>query len=320
MSISRQQLHSAARRLALDAAAAEAVLAIRAAGARPILLKGASVAQWLYFEQAWERDYGDVDLLVAPDQFAAATSALIELGYHYRSVSDRAQAPTLHASSWGRGGQHPAAIDLHRRLYLMHADDTAVWTSLSENVDVIELGTVAVEVLDVVARTVLLTVHAAWHGAAADKPIRDLQRALEIVDEPTWVEAAALAERLGASEAFACGLRLAEGGDAMASALGLAGNVSAELHLRSRSAHTTSLSLLRLVEAGSWRERTRLLTAELAPESDVIRSRSPLARRGRRGLVAAYVWRTLWMTYNLPRATWSMRAARRAASRRGPQG
>ena len=56
---------AAANALLLDLAAARASAALRDAGIRAILLKGPVIARWLY-DDGSERNYGDVDLLVAP--------------------------------------------------------------------------------------------------------------------------------------------------------------------------------------------------------------------------------------------------------------
>jgi hypothetical protein len=58
-------LRLTAHALARDVATAEVVEALRAAGVRSIVLKGPSIARWLYAD-GQPRPYGDTDLLVSP--------------------------------------------------------------------------------------------------------------------------------------------------------------------------------------------------------------------------------------------------------------
>ncbi len=71
----------AAIRLALDAATADAVQALRAQSIRAILMKGPAISRWLYAPPS-DRRYRDIDLLVWPGQFDAAAEVLGGLGYH----------------------------------------------------------------------------------------------------------------------------------------------------------------------------------------------------------------------------------------------
>ena len=74
-------------------------------GSRQLLLKGASIARWLY-DSAGERVYDDVDLLVRDSQLAQAERTL--QGRAFRFVHD-----DDHGQVWLRG---PVNVDLHRRL------------------------------------------------------------------------------------------------------------------------------------------------------------------------------------------------------------
>jgi Uncharacterised nucleotidyltransferase len=306
-----------ARQISLDVAAAEAVTTLRRAGIRPILLKGASVSRWLYEGRKWERAYGDVDLLVAPECLDAAGQVLTQLGYVNRSFPDRAIAPLIHAYHWQRTGPRPADIDLHRRLFLVRTDDTLAWQILVQYTDTIELAGVEVDVLSATARTLLVALHAAWHGLEMPGPMRDLDRAIEVVDLETWSAAARLAVRLSAAEGFVAGLRMTPDGALIVARLGLSVKTSAELHLRAESADPASLALLRLLTESSWRQRITMLAGEVVPPPDAVRDWRPLARRGRRGLIAAYLWRGLWLIWRLPWAARAVARARRSAYRRG---
>jgi hypothetical protein len=70
----KPDLGLAARTLALDLAAGELIRALAAAGIDCLLLKGPAMAHRLYLDAPGCRNYGDIDLLVAPWQFDAACS------------------------------------------------------------------------------------------------------------------------------------------------------------------------------------------------------------------------------------------------------
>src|SRR5215212_8471073 len=66
--------------MAIDRTTAEIFDALDAAGVPARLLKGPSIATWLYDEPG-ERPYGDTDLLVPPSREADAEAVLRRLGF-----------------------------------------------------------------------------------------------------------------------------------------------------------------------------------------------------------------------------------------------
>src|ERR687893_43534 len=87
-------LAATARGLAVDAVSAEVLDALRAAHVPTILLKGPSVAEWLY-HQGPGRSYLDTDVLVAPPALADAERVLAELGFQQCAVvGERGAVPT----------------------------------------------------------------------------------------------------------------------------------------------------------------------------------------------------------------------------------
>src|SRR5262245_44061892 len=85
----RDVLHEFAARFAaassgvtptLDAVAAQVLAAFRQVGVEAVLLKGRGLALLLY-RVGEQRDYSDVDLLVAPHDLDAAEATLRGLGY-----------------------------------------------------------------------------------------------------------------------------------------------------------------------------------------------------------------------------------------------
>lgn len=299
-------------RLALDAAAVEAIEALRADGIRAILLKGPAIAQWLY-DQPWERDYNDIDLLVAPEDHSRAGAILGGLGYRCNWLREQ-RGIAHHASVWTRRGLHPAEVDLHWQVPLA-GNGSGTWSVLSTETEAMSIANTTIEALAPSARALWTVVHAVQHGARSGKAMNDLERVLERADAETWSHAAELSRRLGVEGTFAVGLGLLPAGAELAGRLSVAGSASVEDHLRSVTPSATSIGWLRLLEQRSTRARLRLLAAEILPSPEFMRRYSPMARQGRCGLLLAYLWRPLWLLQRLPAALLDVARARRSARR-----
>ena len=128
-----------------------------------------------------------------------------------------------------------------------------------------------------------------------------------------WVRAAELAVQLAALPAFAAGLRLDAGGAELADALGLSGDRSVETALRISSPPVTALGFQRLATTSGMRGKTIFLLQELVPPAAFMRAVFPLARRGRLGLAATYLWRPFWLAWHAGPALRAWRRARRQA-------
>ena len=74
------------RRLTLESALVEITHLFERRRVRSLLLKGPAFAQWLYDEPR-ERTYGDLDLLVDPDQFDEAVRGLVALNFEPLAAS-----------------------------------------------------------------------------------------------------------------------------------------------------------------------------------------------------------------------------------------
>src|SRR5438270_11602935 len=98
--------------MAVDAVTAEVVSAFADDGVDSLLLKGPSVADWLYDDDS--RTYVDSDLLVAPDRVPAARARLGRLGFRQQFGSlphPGREAPP--SAPWQRDAFQ---VDLHARL------------------------------------------------------------------------------------------------------------------------------------------------------------------------------------------------------------
>jgi hypothetical protein len=307
------EIVAGARRLLLDAAAAQAITAFRARGIRSILMKGPATERWLYPEGV-KRRYGDVDLLVAPGEFEAAAAELIDLRYRMQ-LPDRwlgvgVAELSLHAVEFKREGRGAADIDLHRTIHWARVDPELVWAELGAQTERMTVAGVDVEVLGPTAQAVIVALHAVQHGHDVPKPLDDLRRAVELVDQSVWRDAAEIAGRLGASAPFAAGLRMIPAGATVADGLELTRSEPAEVRLLRDGDALIALALEQFLGERSARARVRMAWAKLLPSPDYIRMGYPIARAGTVGLVRGYIQRWVRLVRRSPAALAAWRRAR----------
>ncbi len=288
------------RSLLLDCRAADASEHLRAAGVPSILLKGASIATWLYNDGA-VRPYIDVDLLVAPSLFQRAIMLLAECGYDPRLVgADPAELGPKELDLIGPGS---ICIDLHCGLIGTSRPTEECWEILAGRTASMRLcGGREVQVLDVPARAMHLALHAAQNGPVDAKALTDLERGLAMLARDDWLAAAKLADDLGASEALAAGLRLLPAGRCFADGLGLTHNMSVELRLRTWSAPPEAIFFERLGDVPGFAKKMVLLTRKLFPTPATLRAGSAMARRRPLGLVFAWMVHPVVVAIRFPPA------------------
>jgi Uncharacterised nucleotidyltransferase len=304
-------VQTAALVLHVDRVTAEVITAMREAGIRALLLKGPSIAAWLYGDGAARR-YADSDLMVAPGSYRRAGQLLRELGFHSVGYSWHRDSQT-----WLRRSDS-SNVDLHRSLIGAFAPPDTVWHELAARTGTLRVGGIDVEVLDLPERAVHVALHAAQHGDNVGT-LEDLARALRVADEGVWREASDRARRIDALPAFAAGLRLDPEGVRLAERLRLPAERPTSVALRADSDITVALGVESLASERSLRARARLLLRALLPPPLYVRrwstthmSRWPAAvRRSRLGLWLAYVWRPIWIVLRLPKAIAAVRRARR---------
>jgi hypothetical protein len=290
-----------ARSLRLDGVAGELFTTLDKAGIDAMLLKGAAHARWLY-EDGTPRPYCDIDVLVRPDQHDAAAAVLRNLGFLDVERGFRRQERCSHAAPYVR----PPGIDrvdLHRCIPGVTVDADRSWSVLRTSATTAMVGGAQVKTLAPAARTMHVALHAAQHGASDDRPRAELARAVRIVDIDTWRGARGLAAQLGAAEAMATGLRLVDGGDLLATQLGLPVVVSRRVAARAWSTTRGTGSLVQFLDAPTLRTKLHLVGSKVAPSPTLMRSKSRLAGRGPAGLGAAYVLRMVFMVGQIP-ALW----------------
>jgi hypothetical protein len=306
----------AAANLAVDATTAEVLRALESAGARCLLLKGASVTRWLSARED-PRVYGDCDLLVPPADLTTAERVLGALDF--KQHFDEGDLPSWwreHSATWMRE-EDGAKVDLHRSLVGVGVDPERLWLTLSPHVETMVIAGFPARVMTLPGRALHLALHAAQHGAEWDRPLSDLERALSISGAKTWSAAAELADSLEATAAFAAGLRLVPGGREMADRLRLPEDLPVDVALRASTPPPVALGIDQVARARGLRARAAILWHKLVPPPSFMRHWSPTARRGRLGLVLAYLWRPLWLLARLPAGFRAWRHARRLSQRGG---
>jgi hypothetical protein len=297
--------------LALDALATHVTAALADAGIRAILLKGPALADWLYGGEP--RPYSDVDLMIARADRVEAERLLEDLGFELVALDILPHDRPHHARTWVRPGG--AAVDLHHTLIGIGASSELAWRALTEETEWMQLAVGEAEVLSRPARAFLVTLHAAQHGVLA-APLEDLNRAIERLPLGGWETAARLAERLDALPAFATGLQLTPSGRTLATRLQIPEHTSAESLLRSWNEPKMALGFAWLSQTSGFRPKLMLVGRKLVPQPAFLRAWSPLARRGRVGLAAAYAWRPLWLLLNAVPGYLAWRKAKKVARRR----
>jgi hypothetical protein len=302
-----RELVALAHALAVDATAAEVIGALRDAGVAPVLLKGPVLAAWLY-DVSDPRPYVDADLLISPSQQPDAERVLNALGFTRIVRSWETERRVEHDSQWERSGD-VGTIDLHRTLPgVRGVSPETLWSHVWPHTVDWEMPSPGgmVRVLDEPARALLVALHLAHHladGGISARPLADLERALARTSQHTWEGAVVLAGRLRAQAQLARGLHAVSGGDLLAEHLGLpAPSIGYEV----------AEGIERLAATRGIRARLRLLVGTLFPSPSYLRWSSPLARRGRLGLVLAYLLRPFVVLLNAWRGYRTWRRERRS--------
>ena len=283
---------AAAQTLLADEVTARIGPALREAEIDSVLLRGPSLSRHLY-SPCESRDYTDVDLLVPPESTSAAGRVLESLGFVAIGEELPGDRP-----AWARvylrnddGGN----VDLHRTLVGAEAGPETVWAALRAHAVPIEVGGRTLCGLDAEAAALVVTLHAAQHGAGASKQLDDLSRALERLTYAQWQGARDLAGRVEATTAFAAGLRLVTAGVSLAERLELPDESSTEVLLRAGGSPPLALGFAWLSQTEGLAPKLRLIAGKIFPGPNAVRAWAPFARRGSLHLVAAYAWRPIWL-------------------------
>jgi hypothetical protein len=268
------------RQRAVDAATAEAAVALQHAGIKIVLLKGASVAKWLYGEGE-PRWYNDCDLLLREVDLDRAGVVLAGLGYERfaSAPDDPGLLPDVHSNTWTRADDG-AAVELHWTLVGLTAAPQAVWEALSRDTTPITVNGVGTRSLGERGRALHLALHLAQHGRATRQPVEDLTRGIAQLDFGVWQGARALSGRLGGDSAFAAGLRATPDGAELAARLALP-RAEAYWTLRAGAAPRGALRLSQVRDAPGWHDRWVILSEGLSRYREFREERGPQSRVAR---------------------------------------
>jgi hypothetical protein len=277
-------------------------------GISSLLLKGPAIAGWLY-DDGTARPYGDADLMVSPADWPRAQAALGELGFEKELAAlDHPGMGSIASEAWVRGEDN---VDLHCTLWGLGVPPEVVWTALSRVTGEIELNGCRLRILAPEARALLVAIHAAKHGDGW--AVTDLERAVHRLPRDLWHRAGALAIALDGTQAFAAGMRLVSDGPRLVHDLGLLDAPLPEASLRAWRV-PMALGLEQLSRTPGRRAKAAMMFHELFPTPAFMRWWTPLARRGRIGILMAYLWRLLWMARHSVPAVFAWRRARHASS------
>jgi hypothetical protein len=304
----RQRAHN----FAIDVLTAEVAGAFDREGIETLVLKGPVLAKWLYPGEV--RPYVDSDLMVAPGNRARAIGVLERLGFvKYLPWIPSPLLIEPGGTAFSRGGS--VMVDLHCQLPGLDSDPDAIWGCLAASAERQVIGGVELCVPNRDAVLLHVVLHAAQHAVAVNgKPVEDLRRALARVEESRWSSAMKLARTYRGVPAFVAGLRLLPEGRDMARRLDL-GEVRSIHHelRREDKVIAEKLYILLSTDVGIGR-KLAIAVGDIFPPPVYMRWCSPLARRGKRGLVGAYVQRVFWVIGQAPGAILTLWRIRRTKS------
>lgn len=281
------------------------------AGIDCMLVKGPVIGAWLYGESV--RPYGDSDLMVAWSDWDRATALLLEHGFRSDqfAVIGHPRLESLASAAFLRGADN---VDLHRTLEGLYADPGEVWDSLWSAAERQDVGGRSIAVPARSAVLMHIALHAVHHHAHT-KPLEDLRRGIRMGDPADWREAAELAAKLRGLPAFATGLRRLPEGEELAKTLGVETAGSVHFDLLTERVPTAG-ALHELLGPGlTIHERALRVLTEVFPKPSFMRWWTPLARRGKRGLVASYPLRWGWLAIKVPGGLLALRRAQRSRQR-----
>lgn len=284
--------------LVADHVAVEVTSALERAGIAVIVLRGPAVARHLY-DATEVRPYVDVDLLISQDRREEAERILLDLGFRYVAVlGGRPDDRPAWSSTWSRSRDR-ANVDLHWTLAGARAKPADVWRVIEAEREQLRVLDRSIAGTSAAATALIVTLHAAHHGVQVTQPVRDLERALARLSFSTWSRALELAEKMGAVESFAAGLRLSPEGERVARDLDVPEHTSAETILRASSAPPMALGFDWLAHTPGIPAKLRLIAGKVFPDAQFMRAWSPHARSGtKRGLALAYAWRPIWLAWH----------------------
>jgi hypothetical protein len=294
------ELRKATRGLLVDQVTAEVVAALDAADIASILLKGPSIARWLY--PAGGRSYRDTDLLVRARDFARAETILKELGFvnlvaglHPIEIGTGLEAETPYGRLRGPG--HPGGkVDLHRNLPGWTTPPDLLWATFTAESETMKVAGTEVRILNHTAVALHVVDHAVQHGFRFHTD-EDLRRVLATLSLADWQAVAELARRLAVADILDYGLRRHAAGIAVADRLDLPplALVDSPFRWSNVGGPPGAISFSVLIATPGWRAKGVRILSTIFPSPAWIRRSSGHPQAHGRTLVFAYLqrWRHL---------------------------
>jgi hypothetical protein len=314
-----EALYWAAHNFAVDQVTAEVTRAFVSAGIESVVIKGPTIATWLYTERP--RLYADSDLLVRHKDWRRAEKIIAERGFeeiHHDLSHPRMGEYGMGYPGWRRKRDN-AEVDLHFAIFGLDAKPDRIWSGFTRDSAEERIGGVTARTPSYPARVLHIALHAVQHAGedpggrtnAEPRPISDLRLAVSKVPLHTWMKALALAEELGGLPAFAAGLTLIPEGEALAEKIGVGSHTSIDIALRLGGV-PMSEGFAALSDVSGLKAKLALLLHEAFPTPTFMRWWSPLARRGPAGLILAYLGRPFWLARHAIPGYLAWRRAKRA--------
>lgn len=295
------------RNLIVDRTTVEVWEELRRREVDALLLKGPTLARWLY-EPEHARTYSDTDLLVAPDSVDVVEEVLDSLGFELPPIYSDDERPG-YEHAWVRRSDG-VRVDLHWSLVGAGVEPAVMWHVLWPEAVPFDLHGAEVTALSEAGRALHVALHAAQHGDELGSAMDDLERAVH-ADRSTWKRAHELAQSLDAVYAFSAGLRLHARGAEIADEFELPEEVPLDIAMRAAAVPPHALSLQWFLSQKGIGRKVRLIARNLFPPPGFMREWSPLARKGRIGLLLAYLWRPFHLLGRLAVAVRALLGMRR---------
>lgn len=264
----------AARALSCDRITAEVIGAMRGARIETILLKGPSIARWLYPDGG--RGYIDTDILVPASEVDHAADVLRSLGFtdlldgFHPLERDAYLGETTFVRRAESGHGPEGLVDLHHNLPGMPASSEALWQAFSADPEVMRVGGVEVRVASRTALALHVVLHAAQHGFQGHTR-EDLSRAIAVMAASHWRDTADMAARLGVADVLGATLRHHAAGAEIADRLGLPGRSLAESRFWSPFAPRGSEAVAEFWSASTLRQKRDRIRRVLLPSPAKVR-------------------------------------------------
>ena len=283
----------------LDQITVEVISVLRANAIESILLKGPTMAQWLY--DHGERSYVDVDLLVPLEEYGRVGSVLTECGFVAPPEDLSLNRPRA-SREWIRATDD-TVVDAHLWLEGIGIQPANVWEILAEGSEYMMVSGQQVAVLAPPARSLHVALHAAQNGRSGTQALKDLERAIDKVAIETWREAAELAITLDALPAFTTGLSLDPRGPDLLRRLSIELVHSVDVAVISAAVphqvRSTALGWEWLSSRSTVRGKAGYIFQKLFPPPTWMKARYPAGQRGGVGLMMSYPQRWLKLARHL---------------------